>query len=441
VEGALPKRQWIGYVGCALSIGVFYAFNNFTLTLWLSGLTTSLLLLSLLGNSKSVEGAVIAPIVGSWSDRTWAGPLGRRRIFILGGGVTSGLLMAATPALTRTLEPLAAGRVPADLVKVAPAVLVIFLFTLTANVMNDIHQALLPDIARDDQTNWLSSVSIVVQMVGQVGILVVGGLLWQDSIPDSAFALTGLLIAGGAMWTVLFVKEPSPEAWSGGAHVAKERHGLGFLREYSGAAVFIAAIFCFWSGVNAVLPLVAVFVRDILNATVGEAQILPGLLLLSTTIAAMPVGWLGNRYGKRRIISAGYAVMGLAGLAGMVISTKEQGAILFLLAGIGNAAAVVLTVPLMADLVPRRHMGAATGAIAAAGSFAAPIASFVGGALSDTFGPRAIFSVMFVMTLAALALMPFVKYPDPATIQAPAEPASPLTSSPSISSPAAAGEG
>lgn len=432
----MPKRQWIGYVGCALSIGVFYAFNNFTLTLWLSGLTASLLLLSLLGNSKSVEGAIIAPIVGSWSDRTWAGPLGRRRVFILVGGVTSGILMALTPALTRTLEPLAAGRVPVEFVRVAPAILVIFLFTLTANVMSDIHQALLPDIANDDQTNWLSSIATVVQMVGQVGILVAGGLLWRDSIPDWAFALTGLLIATGALFTVLLVREPPADTWSGGGHGAKESDGLGFLREYSGAAVFIAAIFCFWSGVNAVLPLVSVFVRDILHASVGESQILPGLLLLSTTIAAVPVGWFGNRYGKRRVISAGYAVMGLAGLAGMVISTKEQGALLFLLAGIGNAAAVVLTVPLMADLVPRRHMGAATGAIAAAGSVAAPIASFVGGALSDSFGPRAIFSVMFVMTLAALALMPLVKYPDPASMPAPIEPAETP-----VPLPAAAGEG
>lgn len=421
----MPGRQWIGYVGCALSIGVFYAFNNFTLTLWLSGLTSSLLILSLLGNSKSIEGAVIAPIVGSWSDKTWAGPLGRRRVFILGGGVTSGIIMALTPALTRALEPLAIGRVPIELVRVAPAILVIFLFTLTANVMNDIHLALLPDIASDEETNKLSSISTVVQMVGQVGILVVGGLLWQDSIPDWAFALTGLIVAAGALVTVVMVREPSPEVWAanGETHGSGESHGVGFLREYSGAAIFIAAIFCFWSGVNAVLPLVSVFVRDILHASVGESQILPGLLLLSTTFAAVPVGWLGNRYGKRRTIAAGYAIMGLAGVAGMIISTKEQGALLFLLAGIGNAAAVVLTVPLMADLVPRKHMGAATGAIAAAGSVAAPLASFVGGALSDQFGPRAIFSVMFVMTIAALALMPLVKYPDPASLAAPVEPA------------------
>ena len=71
-------------------------------------------------------------------------------------------------------------------------------------------------------------------------------------------------------------------------------------------------------------------------------------------------------------MSAGYLVMARAALAGLVITTREQGAAVFLLAGIGNAAIMVLTIPLLADLVPRRYMGLATGALAASGSLAAP---------------------------------------------------------------------
>ena len=171
-------------------------------------------------------------------------------------------------------------------------------------------------------------------------------------------------------------------------------------------------VFFYWSGVNAVMPLVSVYTRDILGATVGEAQLLPAMLLLSTTLTAVPIGLFGTRYGKRRTIAAGYAIMGAAALAGLVITTKEQGAVVFLLAGIGNAAGMVLTIPLMADLVPRTHMGKATGALAAAGSIAAPIASLVAGALSDMFGPRAIFGLMAMMVCAALAVLPFIRRPS-----------------------------
>src|SRR3712207_3159856 len=106
----------------------------------------------------------------------------------------------------------------------------------------------------------------------------------------------------------------------------------------------------------------------------------------------------------------------MAALAGLVIATTQQGVIVFLLAGVGNAASVVLTVPLLADLVPRRHMGAATGLLAASGSVAAPLASLAAGGLSDLFGPRAIFALMTVMVGVALALMPAVRLPTaPAT--------------------------
>jgi MFS family permease len=72
-----------------------------------------------------------------------------------------------------------------------------------------------------------------------------------------------------------------------------------------------------------------------------------------------------------------------------------------------------LTIPLLADLVPRQHMGIAAGALAASGSVAAPLSSLVAGGLSDLYGPRAIFWVMVTMTCIALALMPFVRNPTP----------------------------
>jgi MFS family permease len=164
--------------------------------------------------------------------------------------------------------------------------------------------------------------------------------------------------------------------------------------------------FAYWSGVNAVMPLVAVYSVDILGATVGEAQLLPALMLLSTTLLAIPMGRLGDRFGKRRVIALGYALIAVAGLAGLVITTRQQGAAVFLLAGIGNAAMAVLQIPLLADLVPRQQMGTATGALAASGSIAAPFASLVAGGLSDLYGPRAIFAMMATLVIVALLLLP-----------------------------------
>jgi MFS family permease len=139
--------------------------------------------------------------------------------------------------------------------------------------------------------------------------------------------------------------------------------------------------------------------------------LLPALLLLSTTIFALPMARLADRFGKRRVIGAGYALVAAIGLGGLVITTKQQGAIVLILAGIGNAPGQVLAVPFLADLVPKRHIGAATGILAGSGSVAAPLASLLAGSLANVYGPRIIFLVMSIAVSCALLLLFFVRAP------------------------------
>lgn len=434
-EPRARTRRYLAYLGFSLSIGVFNAFNNFTLSLWLTGFTSSYILISLLGNSKSLEGAIVSPIVGALSDKTWLGRLGRRRPFILVGGLLSALLLALTPALARLAAPSLPAWLPQDMARLVPLISAIFLFTLAFNMADDVHQALMADLTEGAERNWLSSLSVVADIGGQVAILVLGSIIWSQSVPDGAFVLTGLVVALGAIVTVAGIREPSPEVWR--AEQQREEAVVGhrpsvadLLGQYRGALVFLLVNFAYWSGVNAVLPLVSIYTRDILGATVGEAQLLPALLLLSTTLLAIPTGLLGTRFGKRRVLAAGYVIMGLAALSGLVITTKEQGAVLFFLAGVGNAATIVLRIPLLADLVPRHHMGAAAGALAASSSIAAPLASVVAGGLSEIYGPRAIFGVMAAMTCVALVLLPGVRNPGPARAPVSQEPLDAATTDP-----------
>ena len=414
--------QRLAYLGCSLAIGVFSSFNNFTLALWLSGLTSSYLVISLFGNTRSFEGAVVQPVVGAWSDRTWLGWLGRRRPFILVGGLTSSVLLAFTPQISRLPLPPGLGWLPHELVGLAPAVASIFLFTLTFNAMGDTHGALLADLTEGKERNRLASWSVLVNMLGQFAILGLVATQSRNGIPDLAFTVTGAIMAGGVLLTVLGVREPSPREWLArerSKHAPEAARGerppslLAVLREYRGATFFMLVVFAYWAGVHAVMPLISIYTKDVLGANDAEAQLLPALLLLSTTLFALPMGWLGSRFGKRRMIGVGYAIMGLGALGGLVVTTKEQGAMVFLLAGIGNAAAQVLTIPLLADLVPRKHMGLANGALAAAASLAAPLSSVVGGALADYYGtPRVIFALMAGMVCVALTLMLGVRKPE-----------------------------
>jgi maltose/moltooligosaccharide transporter len=191
---------------------VFSSFNNFTLTLWLAGFTSSYLLLGLMGNSKSFEGAIVSPLVGAWSDRVWAGWLGRRRPFILTGGLLSALLLATTPSISCLPVPPGFEWLSNLTPGLVMAVIAIFLFTLTFNSMDDLHKALLADVATPGERNALSALNVVVEMAGQVGILVLGYWLWRSSVPDESFVVVGVLMAVGVLITVIWVREPEPAA-------------------------------------------------------------------------------------------------------------------------------------------------------------------------------------------------------------------------------------
>ncbi len=405
--------QKISYLGGAFALGVYGAFNNYTMALWLSMFTTSYVVISFLGNSRSLEGSVVSPTIGFLSDHTWLGWLGRRRPFILVGGLLSAILIAATPTISH-LPLLASLDIAPDTAQLILIVVTIVLFTLTFNMADDIHKALRADLVEDAELNALSSLATTVELATQVALLILGYFIWRNGIPDSAFVLVGVLVAAGVLATVLGVREPPPEVWAERAAQPADSSGRLSAREllsqYRGALMFCLVSLAYWSGVNAVLPLVTIYVRDILGTDEGEAQLLPGLLLLSTMIMAIPAAKLATRYGKKRVLAVGYAVMAASAVVGLLITTKEQGAALFFVAGLGNAV-TVLSVPIMADLVPRQHMGVGTGLLAGAGSIAAPAASLVAGGLSQVYGPRAIFAVMAVMVVIAIAILPTVNPP------------------------------
>ena len=409
-------RQHLAFLGCSFSIGVFSAFTNFTLSLWLFNFVASYALISLMANTRGFLGSIVSPVAGIWSDRVWLGWLGRRRPFILVGGLLAAALLAFTPTIARLSLPPALNFLPPDILRLTPLIGILFLFTVAWNMMDDLHKAMLPDLTEGPSRNRLSSFMVVVDMSAQVGFLILAFALWTQGIPDWAFLVVAGLVAAGILLTVVGVREPSPEEWK----TARERAEasievrLSFrdlIRHYRGAAVFCLVIFAYWTGVNAVLPLVSLYTRDILGVSEGEAQLLPALMLLSTTLMAVPMGLLGTRLGKRRVIAAGYVIMIVAALAGMLITTREQGIALFLFAGIGNAASMVLAIPFMADLLPRHHMGAAAGILGAAGGVAAPLSALVAGGLSDLYGPRVIFAVMAVMVAIAIVLLTQVRTP------------------------------
>jgi Na+/melibiose symporter-like transporter len=140
--------------------GAYDGFNNAVLGLYVSALTNNPFVIGYLGNTRTMEGAVIQPLVGRWSDQT-SGPLGRRRPFILVAAPISVFFLLLIPTLGRTGHQLALPLVAAS----------IMLFSITWNVAADPYDALMVDITPPARRPVFNSILNVMSLMGQVGIV------------------------------------------------------------------------------------------------------------------------------------------------------------------------------------------------------------------------------------------------------------------------------
>src|SRR5947209_8722395 len=99
----LGLRGVLTYSAASVGAGAFYAFNNFVISLLLKPMGAPDLVIGLLSSTRSLEGALVQPTIGAWSDRIWT-RLGRRRPFMAVAIPLSTLFFLLSPFAKGLLE-------------------------------------------------------------------------------------------------------------------------------------------------------------------------------------------------------------------------------------------------------------------------------------------------------------------------------------------------
>lgn len=458
--------------------GVFYAFNNFGLPIYLSLYTQNAIVIGWLSSTRSFEQAIIQPIVGARSDRTWT-RLGRRAPFFLIGMPLSALFVIITANLPRdtTLYPtIPFNFLPFPFSVNALLIIVVatvFLFSLLFNIGADPYTALLADVTTPQQRGTVNSIKEIFGFIGQFAILIAAIVLFGQH-PDWVFYIVAIGLIVGFGIVALGVREPRRlahyivedpaesdrlELAERSAAETKSASRLPFRawgnylrdlwRDQREGMKLLGVKFFYQLGVNAAVPFLTLFVvneigmtgwREMFAATPaltplgnlvkdapGMAFTMAALLLLSTAIFALPCGLLGDRFGKKLVLGAGLLILGVFGLLAAFATSIPQLMVYLIFLGLGNAAQTVLFFPLLSTLIPPERVGEFQGLSATAETGGVAFSVLIAGALinrnPDIPDYRSVFIVTGLFLLAGFFALQFVKPPKlseaPITVAAP----------------------
>ncbi|MFF4019317.1 MFS transporter [Streptomyces sp. NPDC001843] len=151
--------------------------------------------------------------------------------------------------------------------------------------------------------------------------------------------------------------------------------------------------------INVALPTIA----GELHADSAQLQWIGGGYLLSLSVAMLPVGLLGDRYGHKRLLLSGITLFGLASLGGALAHSPSAVIAARAVLGLGAAAIMPLSMAILPRVFAKEELPKAIAVWTAATALGMPVGPVVGGWLLDHFWWGSVF--LFNAPVAALAVL------------------------------------
>lgn len=349
-------------------------------------------------------GLFLQPLIGTLSDRTHT-RFGRRMPYILICMPLAAIFVCIIPNHWSLVTLL----------------IIIVLYNLIMSTFRSPTVALMPDIT---PAPLRSKANGVINFMGGAGAVIaffVGSKLYAIN-PAYSFYMAAVLMLVSV--TILFfkIKEKRDSLnYAAVTHASSEvpdklkvknaRHLFAVIRKMKNVLLLLTAIFFWFIAYNSVSSFFSLYGKEFLHIAPETATGKLTFFSLSMLISAIPAGFLGTKFGKKKTILAGLIVIILV-FAG-IISTKDINIIgyLFIPGGIAWALININSYPFVVSMTDQKNIGSYTGLYYLFSSLAAIASPPFIGLLIDKLGYAILFKYSVCGFILALAFILLVKSP------------------------------
>ena len=413
------KRTFL--VGLAfMSISAFWQLYDFSVPLILKntyalGDTAAGVVMAM----DNIVALFLLPLFGALSDKCNM-KMGRRMPFMLFGGFTAAVLALLVSPVTKTA--------PLPVFLVLLALLLIAMATFRSPTV-----ALMPDVTPKPLRSKANAIINLMGAIGGALVLALTNFLLVKTINEAGqtvsdytyLFLTVAVLLIGAMLVIRFViperrlaaetdeinrrlDAETPAAQVENAPARKLSRG-----EMTSLVLILCSVSLWFMGYNAVTTAFSKYAMQVLNVAETAAA---NCVLVATVVAILsywPVGQLSSKFGRKRMILGGIALLIVAFLcAGMLKELSIVAYICFALVGMGWASIGVNSYPMVVELASGSDVGKYTGYYYTFSMAAQVLTPILSGALLEHVGYWTLFPYAFVMLTLAMITMSRVRHGD-----------------------------